>query len=88
MTIGISDSELAWHFGSGFLRKSVSLSEVVSAEPIRISFMNGWGIHYTSQGWLYNVSGFDAVLIKLRNGKQFCLGTDEPEKLANELRRM
>jgi len=86
MTVEISDRELIWYFGSGFPRKSVSLSEVVSAEPIRISFLNGWGIHYTSRGWLYNVSGFGAVLIKLQNGKQFCLGTDEPEKLAGELK--
>ncbi len=86
MTIEISNSELVWYFGSGLPRKSASLSEVVSAETIRTSFLNGWGIHYTPRGWLYNVSGFDAVAIKLRNGKQFCLGTDEPEKLAAELK--
>src|SRR5579863_1791493 len=52
LTIEISDTELKWHFGSGWPRKSVPLSEVLSAEPIRTSFVNGWGIHYTSRGWL------------------------------------
>jgi hypothetical protein len=85
MTIEISDSELAWYFGSGFPRRRVPLSEIVSAEPIRTSAWNGWGIHYTTRGWLYNVSGYDAVLITLRNGKRFCLGTDEPQELAREL---
>jgi hypothetical protein len=83
MTIEISETELIWCFGSGFLRKP--MSEVASTEPIRIKFWYGWGIHYTPRGLLYNVSGYDAVVITLRNGKQFCLGTDEPEELAKRL---
>jgi len=85
MTIEISDTELTWYFGSGFPLKRVPISEVASAEAVRTSFWNGWGIHYTPRGWLYNVSGFGAVCVTLRNGKRFCLGTDEPEKLAREL---
>jgi len=30
---------------------------------------------------LYNVSGFDAVEIKLRTGKKFRIGTDVPQEL-------
>lgn len=85
LTIEISDTELAWHFGSGWPRRRVRLSEIVSVKPIRTSVMNGWGIHYTRRGRLYNVSGFGAVAIRLRSGRQFCLGTDEPEKLARHL---
>lgn len=86
MTVEISETELTWYFGPGFPRKHVLLSEVASADVIRTSFMNGWGIHYTSRGWLYNVSGFGAVAITLKNGKRFCLGSDQPEKLAEELK--
>jgi hypothetical protein len=82
LTIEISDTELRWHFGSGWPRRRVPLSAIVSAKPIRTSVMNGWGIHYTRRGRLYNVSGFGAVAIRLRSGRIFCLGTDEPEKLA------
>jgi hypothetical protein len=85
LTVEISETELRWHFGSGWPRKRVPLSEIASAEPIRTSFVKGWGIHYTRRGWLYNASGFGAVAVRLRNGKQFCLGTDEPEKLARQL---
>jgi len=88
MTIEISDTELTWYFGSGFPRKSVTLREVVSAEPVRMEFWNGWGIHYTPQGWLYNVSGLGAVCVTLRNGKRFCLGSDEPEVLAGRLAKV
>jgi hypothetical protein len=85
MTIEITDTELIWYFGSGFPLKRVPLSEVVSVEVIRTTILNGWGIHYTPGGWLYNVSGRGAVAITLRNGKRFCLGTDEPEELARQL---
>ena len=85
LTVEISDTELTWYFGSGFPLKRVPLSEIASAEPIRTTVWDGWGIHYTSRGWLYNVSGRGAVVIKMRNGKQFCLGTDEPEELAKQL---
>jgi hypothetical protein len=85
MTVEISEKELTWYFGPGWPRKHVLLSEVVSVEVIRTSFLNGWGIHYTPRGWLYNVSGFGAVAIRLRSGRQFCLGTDEPEELARQL---
>ncbi len=85
MTVEISDTELTWYFGSGFPLKRVPISEVASAEAVRTGFWNGWGIHYTPRGWLYNVSGFGAVCVTLRSGKRFCLGSDEPEKLAREL---
>jgi len=86
LTIEVLNNELKWYFGSGWPSKSVRLDQVVSIETIRILWMNGWGIHYTRRGWLYNVSGFGAVAIKLRNGKQFCIGSDEPERLAGELK--
>jgi hypothetical protein len=85
MTIEISDAELIWYFGSGFPRKRLPLGDVVSAEAVRMPFWNGWGIHYTPQGWLYNVSGYGAVCVTLRNGKRLCLGSDEPEVLAGRL---
>src|SRR6185295_17413213 len=87
LTIEISEAELTWYFGPGWPRKQVLLSEVASVEVVRTSFLNGWGIHYTPRGWLYNVSGYGAVAITLRNGKRFCLGSDEPEKLARCLAR-
>ena len=85
MTIEISDTELMWFFGSGFTRKRVPMSEVVSAEVVRTSLWNGYGIHYTSRGWLYNVSGYGAVCVTLRNGKRICLGSDEPGVVAEKL---
>ena len=87
LTISVDAEWLSWHFGAGLMRKSVSLAEIVSAEPVTTTWLDGWGIHLTSRGWLYNVRGRDAVLVTLRGGKRFLLGTDEPAVLAAALRR-
>jgi hypothetical protein len=85
LTIEITDAELRWQFGPGLIRKRVPLDQIASAEQVRTNFWEGWGIHISRFGWLYNVSGWDAVAIKLQNGKRFALGTDEPQALAAAL---
>ncbi|HTB83449.1 MAG TPA: hypothetical protein VK742_07345 [Candidatus Sulfotelmatobacter sp.] len=85
LTIEITGGELIWFFGPGLIHKRVPLSDIVSAMPAK----NGpsWGIHWSPRsGWLYNVSGFDAVLVTLRGEKKFMLGTDEPSALAEAIR--
>lgn len=78
LSITVSNERLQWHFGPGLIRKSVETKEIASAELIRTRMIDGWGIHYTRHGWLYNVSGYDAVAIKLKDGKQFALGSNDP----------
>lgn len=82
LTIEVTDGELRWSFGPGLIRKRVSLDQIISAEPVRTNIIEGWGIHLSRFGWLYNVSGFDAVAVKMKNGQHFALGTDEPALLA------
>ena len=74
LTITIDDETLCVSFGPGIIRKRVRLGEIVGCEPIRIRWWCGWGIHLTPTGWLYNVSGFDAVAITLRDGRKFAPG--------------
>jgi hypothetical protein len=81
LTVRVEADRLAWFFGPGIVRKSVPLSSVAHTELTTTTVLNGWGIHYTTRGWLYNVSGRRAVLVKLRDGSQFILGSDEPETL-------
>jgi hypothetical protein len=84
LTIEITERELRWRFGPGWIRKTMPLAEITSAEPVRTGL--SWGIHWSPRlGWLYNVSGWDAVLVTLRSGKKFALGTDEPQILTARL---
>ena len=85
LTIEVMEGELRWHFGPGLIRKRVAPDMILSTQPVRTNFLEGWGIHLSRFGWLYNVSGFDAVAIKMKNGQHFALGTNEPEALCRAL---
>jgi hypothetical protein len=87
LTIRVGDGVLRWQFGLGWPRKSVPLADIASVEMTRTTFWNGWGVHRTRRGWLYNIAGKDAVLIRKLDGKTFLLGTDEPRKLKAALER-
>lgn len=70
-------------FGYGIYQKKFSLNDVMSAKTVKNHWYYGWGIRgwLWPKMWIYNVSGFDAVEIKLKNGKTYRIGTDEPKKL-------
>ena len=86
LNVTIDDEMLCASFGPGIIRKRVPLADIVRCEPIRIRWWYGWGIHVTPCGWLYNVSGFDAVAITLRDGRKLALGTDDPHGLTAGIR--
>jgi hypothetical protein len=85
LSIEVTETHLRWKFGPGLIHKRLLLSDIDHAEVTRTRWIEGWGIHFTSRGWLYNVSGFGAVAIKLKTGKQILLGTDDPQRLASVL---
>ena len=85
LRITIENDTLCASFGIGIIRNRVRLAEIVGCQPTRIRWWYGWGIHLTPCGWLYNVSGFDAVAITLRDGRKFALGTDDPVGLTTAI---
>ena len=85
LTVEIDATHLTFRFGIGLIRKRVPLAEIVAVQPVHNSWLYGWGIHRTPHGWLYNVSGWEAVEITLTSGKRFRLGTDEPRRLAQAI---
>jgi hypothetical protein len=38
--------------------------------------------------WIYNVSGFDAVELRMTDGRMYRIGTDEPHELEAAIRQM
>jgi hypothetical protein len=79
----IDGTYLRIKFGYGIYQKKFLLDDIVSAKVARNHWYYGWGIRLWlwPKMWIYNVSGFDAVEIKLKNGKTYRIGTDEPKKL-------
>jgi hypothetical protein len=87
LTVEVSSDELVWFFGPGVWRKSIPRSEIESAVPVRNEWWWGWGIHLTPRGWLYNVSGLDAVEVSLHDGKMLRIGSDQVGQLVDALNR-
>jgi hypothetical protein len=81
LTVRVSCNEIALSFGIGLIRNRFIRSEVQVATAVRNRWYNGWGIRKIWGGWLFNVSGFDAVEIQLRNGRRYRIGTDQPQAL-------
>jgi len=85
LRITLGDQTLRASFVPAVIHKKVRLAEIVGCEPIRIRWWYGRGIHLTPYGWLYNVSGFDAVAITLRDGRKLVFGTDDPHGLTTAI---
>jgi hypothetical protein len=81
LTVEIRHGQLRIRFGIGLIRKTIPVKDIEQVEAVRNRWWYGWGIRLTPHGWLFNVSGLEAVQVNLRNGRSYRIGTDEPEKL-------
>lgn len=82
MGVEVDESLVRVKFGVGLIRKSLRLDEIATCRPVRNRWWWGWGVRLIPGGWLYNVSGLDAVELVMKNGKVFRIGTDEPLALS------
>lgn len=87
LRVQVDDQQVRLEFGIGLVRKTFAVHDIVEARPVRNRWWYGWGIRLTPHGWLFNVSGLDAVEIMLRSGKRYRIGTDEPQALERALQR-
>lgn len=82
LTVNVDDEYVRIRFGIGLIRKRFALKDITSCGTIKTKWYSGWGIHgCPGKGWLFNVSGFDAIGLTMKDGKKYYIGTDEPEKL-------
>lgn len=89
LSVSIDENYLRIKFGYGIFRKKFSASEIASAAQVKNHWYYGWGIRlwFWPRMWIFNVSGFDAVEIRMKNGKIYRIGTDEPEKLETAIKQ-
>ena len=83
LNVTIDEKYLGIKFGYGIFRKKFPLNEIVSARTVKNKWYYGWGIRLWlwPKMWIFNVSGFDAVEIRMKNGNIYRIGTDEPKQL-------
>ena len=68
-------------FGVGLFRRTLPIADLVRCDRMRTRLRWGWGLHWTPAGWLYNVSGRDAVRLELRRERPVIIGSDDADAL-------
>ena len=86
LTVEVGDGELRWHFGPGLWRYRLALDEIETVATVRNRWWMGFGIRRGPGFRLYNVSGLDAVELRLNSGEIRRIGTDDPRGLLGALR--
>jgi len=87
LTVTLDEQLLKIRFGWGIFRKNFRLNEIAAVKRVKNHWYYGWGIRFWlwSRMWIYNISGFDAVELTMKNGRIYRIGTNEPEKLEEAL---
>ncbi len=88
LTVKIDADALHIRFGPGLIQKRFPLQDIEAHQQVKNRWYYGWGIHRTPRAWLYNVSGLDAVELRMRDEKRYRIGTDDPEGLTQALRQV
>ena len=90
LSVFIDENYLRIKFGYGIFRKKFAVSEIAGVAQVKNHWYYGWGIRlwFWPRMWIFNISGFDAVEIRMKNGKIYRIGTDEPEKLETAIKRV
>ncbi|NOU53146.1 hypothetical protein HG263_21840 [Pseudoalteromonas sp. JBTF-M23] len=86
LSISVSNSEVKWKMGLGLISGTIAVNEIEQVSSVSNPWYSGWGIRQIDNGNLYNVSGFDAVHIKLKDGKNIRLGTNKPNELESAIK--
>ena len=85
LTVEVNGKELRWYFGPGFWTYRLPLDEIETVAAVRNHWWNGFGIRMRPNFRLYNVSGLDAVELRLKSGDVRRIGTDDPQGLSAAL---
>jgi len=89
LTIDIDETCVTIKFGTGLFRKKFPLAGIGGCRPVRNSPLYGIGIRMIPDGWLYNVTGRDAIELTFKNKKSVVrIGTDKPEEISRIINRL
>ncbi|MFC2018513.1 hypothetical protein ACFLU4_00975 [Chloroflexota bacterium] len=83
LTVMVDEHAIQVRFGPGVIKKTIKLADIQSAKPVRNKWWYGWGIRAIPGGWLYNISGLDAVELLMMDGRIYRVGTDEQQQLSD-----
>ena len=81
LTVTVDTRDVRLSLGLGLLRRAVPVAEIATCQRIRTRLWWGWGLRWTPAGWLYNVSGREAVRLELARERPVIIGSDDADGL-------
>lgn len=81
LTVVGTDETIQVKFGIGLIRKTFRIEDIQTVEPFRTSFWHGLGIHYSPDGTVFNISGYDGIRLTMSDGKRYIIGSDDRHRL-------
>jgi hypothetical protein len=89
LTTRVGADGVSWSYTLGWPSGALLLGDIAKAEVTTTNvWLEGYGIHWTIwHGWLWNVSGYGAVMMTTRSGRRITLGTDDPQGLYQAIER-
>lgn len=90
LTTSIDKNYLRIKFGCGIFARKFALNQIASVQAVKNHWHYGWGIRLwlRPKMWIYNVSGFDAVEIIMKNGRICRIGTNDQKELETAIKRI
>ena len=89
LTITIDDTYIRFSLGTGIISKKYLISDIQSCKSVSNNPLYGIGIRKIPKGWLYNVTGLNAIEIKFKNSKSIVrIGTNHPNEIVKVISKM
>ena len=82
LTVSIEPEFIRLSYGVGIISRRIGFASIEAVQPAANQWWWGFGIRKIPNGWMWNISGLRSVELKLKNGRLFRIGTDEPGVLA------
>lgn len=84
IVIEIDENQISFKFGIGLLKRTYQINELTSCSSVRCSLLNGFGIRKIANGWLYNISGLNAIELRFNDKKSIIrIGTNNSDEIVN-----
>jgi len=84
IVIEVDENYITFKLGIGLFKKTYQINDLTSCSSVRCSFISGFGIRKIANGWLYNVSGLDAIELKFNDRKDIIrIGTNKSDEIAS-----
>lgn len=85
LEVKVGTDGIFFSYSFGLINKKIQHQQILQVEVVRNSWWYGLGLRLTPHGWMWNISGLDAIKLTYQDGNKFRIGTNQPGELYQAL---